>query len=67
MSEFSLDALDSIARSVARVDTPPTGKRKIGGVETTQINPQLQPEPDQVPQQPQSEFSFDVRNLDKQA
>ena len=78
MSEFSLDALDSIARSVARVDTPPTGKGKnylrdatpeeVYKVQRTNVlNPQIQPEPDQVPQQPQSEFSFDVRNLDKQA
>lgn len=64
MSEFTMDALDSIARGVARVDTPPSGKRKIGGVETTQINPHLQPEPDQPPQ---SDFSFDIKNLDKQA
>lgn len=64
MSEFSMDALDAIAKTVGKVEPPPTGKRLIKGVESTQLNPQLQPEPDQ-PQQP--DFSFDMKNLDKQA
>lgn len=73
MSEFSMDALDAIAKTVGKVEQPPKGKSSV--VEPTQadianaqrkkvLNPQLQPEPDQ-PQSP--DFSFDMKNLDKQA
>ena len=65
MSGFSIDELDAIARGVGGASTPQPSKRIIKGVESTKLNPQLQP--DAEPEVTQPDFSFDMKNLDKQA
>ena len=72
MSEFSIEALDAAARGVSGKTTKPDGTKKLFGQEISSINPQLQAEREVVPQyqiptQPQDDFSFDMKNLDKQA
>jgi hypothetical protein len=67
MSEFSMEALDAVARGVSGTTTPATGKRIIKGVESTKLNPQLQPDAEPTAETTQPDFSFDMKNLDKQA
>lgn len=72
MSEFSIEALDAAARGVSGKTTKPDGTKKLFGQEVSNINPQLQADREVVPQyqiptQPQDDFSFDMKNLDKQA
>lgn len=68
MSEFSIEALDAAARGVSG-KTQPTEpqKKKLFGQDVSSIRPDLQPEPEGQPTQPQDDFSFDMKNLDKQA
>lgn len=68
MSEFSIEALDAAARGVSG-KTQPTEpqKKKLFGQDVSSIRPDLQPEPEGQPTQPQDNFSFDMKNLDKQA
>lgn len=72
MSEFSIEALDAAARGVSGKTNKPDGTKKLFGQEISNINPQLQADREVVPQfqiptQPQDNFSFDPRSLDKQA
>lgn len=78
MSGFSIDELDAIARGVGGASAPASGKTKALSAEPTQedlnkarrtkvINPQLQPDAEPTVTASQSDFSFDMKNLDKQA
>ena len=78
MSEFSMEELDAVARGVSGKNTPAINKGKSFLREPTQeeinksqrtkvLNPQLQPDAEQTVTAPQSDFSFDMKNLDKQA
>lgn len=69
MSEFSIEALDAAARGVSGKSQPiePNQKKKLFGQDVSSIRPDLQPEPEGQPSQPQDNFSFDMKNLDKQA
>jgi hypothetical protein len=69
MSEFSIEALDAAARGVSGKTQPiePNQKKKLFGQDVSSIRPDLQPDPEGQPSQPQDNFSFDMKNLDKQA
>jgi hypothetical protein len=73
MSEFSIEALDAAARGISGKTKKPDEPKVLFGQETPNINPQLQADREVVPQfqipesQPQDDFSFDMKNLDKQA
>jgi hypothetical protein len=68
MSEFSIEALDAAARGVSSKTQPiEPQKKKLFGQDVSSIRPDLQPEPEGQPTQPQDNFSFDMKNLDKQA
>ena len=69
MSEFSIEALDAAARGVSgkSQSTEPNQKKKLFGQEVSSIRPDLQAESEGQPTQPQDNFSFDMKNLDKQA
>ncbi len=78
MSGFSIEELDAIARGVGGASAPASGKTKAPSAEPTQedlnkarrtkvLNPQLQPDAEPTVTAPQSDFSFDMKNLDKQA
>jgi hypothetical protein len=78
MSGFSIDELDAIARGVGGASAPASGKTKAPSAEPTQedlnkarrtkvLNPQLQPDTEPTVTASQSDFSFDMKNLDKQA
>lgn len=68
MSEFSIEALDAAARGVSgKSQSTEPQKKKLFGQDVSSIRPDLQPEPEGQPSQPQDNFSFDPRNLDKQA
>ena len=78
MSGFSIEELDAIARGIGGASAPASGKNKVPSAEPTQedlnkarrtkvLNPQLQPDAEPVVTAPQSDFSFDMKNLDKQA
>ena len=67
MSGFSIDELDAIARGIGGATEPQPNKRIIKGVESTKLNPQLQPDAEPVAEVTQPDFSFDMKNLDKQA
>lgn len=68
MSEFSIEALDAAARGVSGKSQPtePNQKKKLFGQNVSDIHPELQVETTQTTQ-PQDSFSFDMKNLDKQA
>ena len=69
MSEFSIEALDAAARGVSSKTQPiEPQKKKLFGQNVSDMQPTLQAEPDApMPTQPQDNFSFDMKNLDKQA
>lgn len=68
MSEFSIEALDAAARGVSgKSQSNEPQKKKLFGQDVSSIRPDLQPEPEGQPTQPQDNFSFDMKNLDKQA
>ena len=78
MSGFSIDELDAIARGVGGATSPPTSKNKTELPQPTQedlnkarrtkvLNPQLQPDAEPTTEVTQPDFSFDMKNLDKQA
>ena len=78
MSEFSMDELDAVARSISGVTKPQTGQNKKELPQPTQqeldkarrtkvLNPQLQPDAEPTAETTQPDFSFDMKNLDKQA
>jgi len=68
MSEFSIEALDAAARGVSgKSQSTEPQKKKLFGQDVSSIRPDLQPEPEGQPSQPQDDFSFDMKNLDKQA
>lgn len=68
MSEFSIEALDAAARGVSgKSQSTEPQKKKLFGQDVSSIRPDLQPEPEGQPTQPQDNFSFDMKNLDKQA
>jgi len=68
MSEFSIEALDAAARGVSgKSQSTEPQKKKLFGQDVSSIRPDLQPDPEGQPSQPQDDFSFDMKNLDKQA
>jgi hypothetical protein len=78
MSEFSMEELDAVARSISGATKPQTGKNKAELPQPTQqeldkarrtkvLNPQLQPDAEPIAEVTQPDFSFDMKNLDKQA
>jgi hypothetical protein len=78
MSEFSMEELDAVARGVSGKNTPAINKGKSFLREPTQeeinksqrtkvLNPQLQPDAEPIAETTQPDFSFDMKNLDKQA
>jgi hypothetical protein len=78
MSEFSMEELDAVARTISGATKPQTGQNKKELPQPTQeelnkarrtkvLNPQLQPDAEQIAETPQPDFSFDMKNLDKQA
>jgi hypothetical protein len=70
MSEFSIEALDAAARGISGKSQPvePNQKKKLFGQNVSDMQPTLQAEQDApMPAQPQNSFSFDMKNLDKQA
>jgi hypothetical protein len=78
MSGFSIEELDAVARGVSGTTAPTSNKNKAELPQPTQedldkarrkkvLNPQLQPDAEPIVTAPQSDFSFDMKNLDKQA
>jgi len=78
MSEFSMEELDAVARTISGATKPQTGQNKKELPQPTQeqldkarrtkvLNPQLQPDAEPVAETTQPDFSFDMKNLDKQA
>jgi hypothetical protein len=78
MSEFSMEELDAVARTISGATKPQTGQNKKELPQPTQeqldkarrtkvLNPQLQPDAEPIAETTQPDFSFDMKNLDKQA
>jgi len=76
MSGFSIEELDAIARGVGGAPAPrknkaelpqPTDEDLNKARRTKVLNPQLQPDTEPTATAPESDFSFDMKNLDKQA